>query len=83
MPSQFSVQDAGGVTVAAEEFIPTPPTSIVPVLVVVTPGTVRLAAFVPRFDAVEAAVSNGVAGSTPANAVMPAFHFTGVDSPQA
>jgi hypothetical protein len=83
VPSQFSVQVAGGVTVAAEEFIPTPPTSIAPVLVVVTPGTVRLAELAPRFDAVEAAVSNGVAVSTPANAVIPAFHFTAVDSPQA
>jgi hypothetical protein len=83
VPSQLSVQAAGGVTVAAAEFIPTPPTSIVPVLVVVTPGTVRPAEFAPRFDAVEAAVSNGVAVSTPANAVIPAFHFTAVDSPQA
>ena len=82
MPSQFSVQDAGGVTVAAEEFIPTPPTSIAPALVVVTPGTVRVAEFAPTFDAVEAAVSNGVTVSTPENAVIPAFHFTGVDNPQ-
>ena len=82
VPSQFSVQDAGGVTVAAEEFIPTPPTSIAPAVVVVTPGTVRVAEFAPTFDAVEAAVSNGVAASTPANAVIPAFHFTGVDNPQ-
>ena len=82
MPSQFSVQEAGGVTVAAEEFIPTPPTSIAPALVVVTPGTVRVAEFAPTFDAVEAAVSNGVTVSTPENAVIPAFHFTGVDNPQ-
>jgi hypothetical protein len=82
VPSQFSVQDAGGVTVALEEFIPTPPTSIAPALVVVTPGTVRAAEFARTFDAVEAAVSNGVVVSTPANAVIPAFHFTALDSPQ-
>ena len=32
--------------------------------------------------AVLTAVSNGTAGSTPENAVIPAFHFTGVDSGQ-
>jgi hypothetical protein len=82
-PSQLSVQPCGAVTVAEEEFIPTPPTSIAPAVVVDTPGTVRLAAFDPRFDAVDTAVSNGVAASTPENTVIPAFHFTGVDNPQA
>jgi hypothetical protein len=51
-PSQLSGHPCGAVTIPVEASIPTPPTSIAPAVVVVTPGTFSLAEFDRRLGPV-------------------------------